>query len=137
AGVDEVADAGFVADSQRRSVAAYRGERYEHLTERIDVLVFPVELRRRARVLARNAAQQAVCRRLLGGVSGIDVAKAEIQRAGADRVEARSGALEAREIHACAEFAAKHRLIERVGVVDYRQDVRQSALNVRFGKSVI
>jgi len=98
---------------------------------------YPMRLRGPARIIARNSAQQAVRGRLLGGVGGVDVAQPEVQRVGADGIEACRGALEVGEVHGGAELATEHRLIEGVGIVDHRQHVRQRALHVGFRIAVV
>ena len=51
------------------------------------------------------------------------------------RVEIRSLARQAGEIHVVAEFAAEHRMIEGVIVVDHWMNDRYLALRVGLGKA--
>ncbi len=136
AGGQVVGDARLRLDRHRGRIGAQRGERREHLAQGIDVLAAPGGLRRHPRIGAGKAAQQAVGRNFLGGV-GVVAAPAVDDGVQADGIVARRLARQAGEIHVVAEFSIEHRLLERVGVVEYRQDDRQRALHIRFGISVI
>jgi hypothetical protein len=66
-----VGDAGLVVDVGADQVAAQRSERRENLADGIGERAAPFDLGGQARVVAGDAAQQAVRRRFPGGVCGL------------------------------------------------------------------